>query len=176
LVFCEVTSVRELWEEHFEAMADDFRQESASNKECLEQMVLRDISALLYSMGKDISCFDLPKMLHGTDLDSSICREVTEELSIPVDQEHLDLCATLNCEQKLAFDEIMHHVLQKKSKVFFIDGPGCGPPCASAEAAKTVRASPLFQRVSRLCQASPSKVWSGKHWVCIGKPVDWAIR
>jgi hypothetical protein len=124
LVFCEVTSVRELWEEHFEAMADDFRQESVNNKECLEQMVLRDISALLYSMGKDINCFDLPKMTDDTGLASSVCREVTEELSIHADQEHLDLYATLNCEQKFAFDEIMNHVLKRKSKVFFIDGPG----------------------------------------------------
>jgi hypothetical protein len=124
LVFCEVTSVRELWEKHFEAMADDFRQENANNKECLEQMVLRDISAMLHSMGKDISCFDLPKILDGTDFAGSICREVAEELSIHVDQEHLDLYATLNCEQKVAFDDIMHHVLHKKSKVFFIDGPG----------------------------------------------------
>nr|XP_020179791.3 ATP-dependent DNA helicase PIF1-like [Aegilops tauschii subsp. strangulata] len=105
-------------------MADDFQQGSATDKESIEQMVLRDISDILYSMGKDISCFDLPEMLDGTELAGSNCREVIEEMSINIDPEHLDLYATLNCEQRLAFDEIMHHVLQKKSKVFFIDGPG----------------------------------------------------
>ncbi|XP_073362383.1 uncharacterized protein [Aegilops tauschii subsp. strangulata] len=105
-------------------MADDFQQGSATDKESIEQMVLRDISDILYSMGKDISCFDLPEMLDGTELAGSNCREVIEEMSINIDPEHLDLYATLNCEQRLAFDEIMHHVLQKKSKVFFVDGPG----------------------------------------------------
>ena len=123
MVFWEVKNVRELWEKHVEAMADDFPQGSATDKESIEQMVLRDISDILYSMGKDISCFDLLEMQDGTGLAGSNCREVIEEMSINIDPEHLDLYATLNCEQRLAFDEIMHHVLQKKSKVFFIDGP-----------------------------------------------------
>ena len=59
LVFCEVTNVRALWEKHFEAMCDDFQKEGITN-ESIEQMVLRDIGDLLYSMGKDIRIFDLP--------------------------------------------------------------------------------------------------------------------
>jgi hypothetical protein len=38
--------------------------------------------------------------------------------------EGLGLQATLNDEQKFAFDEILDHALHNKSKVFFIDGPG----------------------------------------------------
>lgn len=45
-------------------------------------------------------------------------------MSIVVDKKDLELYETLNNEQRFAFDEIMDHVLQKKSKVFFIDGPG----------------------------------------------------
>jgi len=51
-------------------------------------------------------------------------REVREELSIHVDQEDLDLYKSLNMEQRAGFDEIIHHVLNNKSQVFFVDGPG----------------------------------------------------
>jgi ATP-dependent DNA helicase PIF1 len=51
-------------------------------------------------------------------------REVREELSIQVEQEHLDIYKSLNNEQRAGFDEIIHHVLNKKSRVFFVDGPG----------------------------------------------------
>ena len=51
-------------------------------------------------------------------------REVREELSIHVDQEDLDLYKSLNMEQRAGFDEIIHHVLNNKSRVFFVDGPG----------------------------------------------------
>ncbi|KAL6865420.1 hypothetical protein ACP4OV_016571 [Aristida adscensionis] len=45
-------------------------------------------------------------------------------MSIEVKKEHLELYSTSNIEQRLAFDKILDHVLQKKGKVFFIDGPG----------------------------------------------------
>jgi ATP-dependent DNA helicase PIF1 len=51
-------------------------------------------------------------------------KEVREELSIHVDQEHLDLYKSLNVDQRAGFDEIIHHVLNNKSRVFFVDGPG----------------------------------------------------
>jgi hypothetical protein len=123
LVFCEVTNVRELWDKHFEAMGEDFRAESV-NAEVTEQMVLKDLRNLLYSMGKDIQNFDLPRLLDTNDLESLSWREVSDEMSIGIEKEHLDLYNTLNIEQRLAFDEIMENVLHHKSKIFFIDGPG----------------------------------------------------
>jgi len=51
-------------------------------------------------------------------------KEVREELVVPVDQEHLDMYASLNKEQREGFDEILNCVLNKKSQVFFVDGPG----------------------------------------------------
>ncbi|XP_010239293.1 ATP-dependent DNA helicase PIF2-like [Brachypodium distachyon] len=104
-------------------MADDYRQKGVSNEE-IEQMVLRDIGNLLYSMGKDIKTFDLPDILGTDDMESLEQRELAEEMSIVLDKKDLELYETLNNEQRFAFDEIMDHVLQKKSKVFFIDGPG----------------------------------------------------
>ncbi|XP_048545308.1 ATP-dependent DNA helicase PIF1-like isoform X2 [Triticum urartu] len=123
LAFCEVTNVRALWNNHFEAMSDDFRRENISD-EAIEKLVLGDIRYLLYSMGKDIKTFDLPDLLDADDLDSLEARELSEEMSIEVAKEDLELQATLNNEQQLAFDEIMDHVLNQKGKVFFIDGPG----------------------------------------------------
>lgn len=104
-------------------MSDDFRRESI-NDEAVEKLVLGDIRDLLYSMGKDIKTFDLPNLLDADDLDSLEAKELTEEMSIKVAKEDLELQATLNNEQQLAFDEIMDHVLHRKGKVFFIDGPG----------------------------------------------------
>ena len=49
---------------------------------------------------------------------------MSEEMSIEVAKEDLELEASLNNEQQLALDEIMDHVLNQKGKVFFIDGPG----------------------------------------------------
>ena len=86
--------------------------------------MLKDIGDLLYSMGKDIKTFNLPDLLDNGDLKCLGQRELTEEISIAVDKEDLELEATLNDEQRLAFDEILDHVLHNKSKVFFIDGPG----------------------------------------------------
>jgi ATP-dependent DNA helicase PIF1 len=51
-------------------------------------------------------------------------REAREELSVGVDPEHLDIQGSLNEEQRAGFDVIMDHVLNKKSQVFFVDGPG----------------------------------------------------
>ena len=50
-------------------------------------------------------------------------KEVREELAMPVDQEHLDMYASLNNKQREGFDEILNCVLNKKSQVFFVDGP-----------------------------------------------------
>lgn len=77
LVFCEVTNVCRLWEKHFEAMADDYQQKGVSNEE-IEQMVLRDIGNLLYSVGKDIKTFDLPDILGTDDMESLELRELAE--------------------------------------------------------------------------------------------------
>ncbi|XP_062232422.1 uncharacterized protein LOC133929645 [Phragmites australis] len=41
-----------------------------------------------------------------------------------MDEEHLNLINTLNTEQRSGFDEIMDHVINFKSQVFFVNGPG----------------------------------------------------
>lgn len=51
-------------------------------------------------------------------------RELNDELSLGVVEEHLNIVRTLNAEQKAGFDEIMSHVESGRGKVFFVDGPG----------------------------------------------------
>ena len=58
------------------------------------------------------------------DFNNDIMKEVREELAVPVDPEHLDIYTSLNKEQRQGFDKILNCVLNKKSQVFFVDGPG----------------------------------------------------
>ena len=51
-------------------------------------------------------------------------RELTEELNIRYEEEHLKMIQTLNVEQRAGFDLIMNRVEKKIGRVFFVDGPG----------------------------------------------------
>jgi hypothetical protein len=61
MVFCECVNVRSLWDKHFESMAEDYRR-SHGNSSLVEQMVLRDISHHVASMGRDIKSYGLPEL------------------------------------------------------------------------------------------------------------------
>jgi hypothetical protein len=87
-------------------------------------MVLKSINDFLQSMGRNVKMYDLPELTQLGDLNVNEFREVADEMAIKVDEEHLRLCDALNPEQLAAFNEIMQCVIDKKSGVFFIDGPG----------------------------------------------------
>jgi hypothetical protein len=123
LVFCEVTKIRELWDKHLESMSEDYRC-SQPNEAILEQMVLRDIRDLLHSMGKDIKTYGLPELVDTNAFLGDECMEVREEREVGVDQEHIDLINSLNSEQLAGFNDIMDHIMNKRSQVFFLDAPG----------------------------------------------------
>jgi len=57
------------------------------------------------------------------EFSSDMMRDIREEQNVRVDQEDLNTYNSLNKEQRAGFDEIMHHVIDRKSQVFFIDGP-----------------------------------------------------
>ncbi|EEE60808.1 hypothetical protein OsJ_14407 [Oryza sativa Japonica Group] len=106
LVFCEPSDVRVLWNNHLEAMSEDYRR----NCQCphvVQQMVLINIKDMLRSMGKDIRSFPLPgvDMLHDTT--NGVPKEIIEESMIKVDPEDTALCNSLNTEQRAAYDEIL---------------------------------------------------------------------
>lgn len=43
-------------------------------------------------------------------------RELTEQLKLGFDEEHLNIIGTLNAEQRAGFEEILDHVMKKKVK------------------------------------------------------------
>jgi hypothetical protein len=61
LVFCEVTDIRALWDNHKATMSEDYSRGN-TNPAAVEQMVLRDIRDLLHSMGNDITEYGLPEI------------------------------------------------------------------------------------------------------------------
>ncbi|XP_022683638.1 uncharacterized protein LOC111257809 [Setaria italica] len=123
VVFCECTNVRHLWDKHYESLAEDFRRTNDNNT-VVEQMVLRDISHHLTSMGKDIRHYGPPE-LHESDNQHSRdhYRELTEEQNLDYEEEHLKIIDTLNAEQRVGFEEILEHVMKGKGHIFFLDGP-----------------------------------------------------
>uniref|UniRef100_A0A453BGH0 ATP-dependent DNA helicase n=1 Tax=Aegilops tauschii subsp. strangulata TaxID=200361 RepID=A0A453BGH0_AEGTS len=123
LVFYEATQIRQLWDKHLASMSEDYRR-TQSNEAALEQMVLRDIRDLLQSMGKDIKLYGLPDLVDADGSSNFDNTEVTEKRQVKVDQEHLDLFSCLNNEQLAGFNDIMDHVTNQKSQIFFVDGPG----------------------------------------------------
>ncbi|XP_039789046.1 ATP-dependent DNA helicase PIF1-like [Panicum virgatum] len=99
MVFCECANIRRLWDDHLDSMSEDFRR-ICDNSSIVEQMVLRDISYHLTSMGKDIKHYGLPE-IHQTEEERSRdhYRELTEEHNLGFDEDHLKIVDTLNAEQ-----------------------------------------------------------------------------
>ncbi|RCV17480.1 hypothetical protein SETIT_3G223300v2 [Setaria italica] len=61
LVFCEPSNIRTLWNNHLEAMSEDYSR-NCKCKHMVQQMVLKNIRDMLQSMGKDIRSFPLPEI------------------------------------------------------------------------------------------------------------------
>ncbi|KAJ9562714.1 LOW QUALITY PROTEIN: hypothetical protein OSB04_007874 [Centaurea solstitialis] len=123
LIYCEPGYVRKLWDEHYDSLSEDHTRHHG-NVEVARDMVLKDIALFLQSMGKNLNDFDLPSLNVATTLESRGFREVQEEHSIIVEDEHLRARNSLNADQMHAFDEIMRHVDNDWPGVFFVDGPG----------------------------------------------------
>ncbi|XP_024965949.1 uncharacterized protein LOC112506157 [Cynara cardunculus var. scolymus] len=75
-------------------------------------------------MGKSLDDFNLPMVDSNSNFQSGEFREVQEEFSIVVEDDHLRARDSLNSDQKYAYDEIMRHVDEDCPGVFFIVGPG----------------------------------------------------
>ncbi|KAL4590964.1 hypothetical protein LXL04_003911 [Taraxacum kok-saghyz] len=123
LIYCEPGDVRKLWDEHYNSLSEDYSRQCQSY-ERVKTMVLVDIGVFLQYMGKHLGEFDLPLLNTTINLESGGYREVQEEYSIVVEDEHVRAKDSLNSDQKVAYDEIMRHVDCNLSGVFFIDGPG----------------------------------------------------
>ncbi|XP_076915949.1 uncharacterized protein LOC143575455 [Bidens hawaiensis] len=123
LVFCKHGDVRNLWNDHFDSMFEDYRLH-CQNIHRVQDMVVADIRGFLQSMGKDIKQFDLPEITQDVNLQYVLHRELQEEYMIVVEPQHLSARDSLNCDKKIMYDEIMMHVDNDRPCLFFIDGPG----------------------------------------------------
>nr|XP_043633520.1 ATP-dependent DNA helicase PIF1-like [Erigeron canadensis] len=122
LIFCNPMDVRRLWDEHYDSLSEDYRRRF-QNSDQVQSLVLKDILVFLQSMGKSLDDFDLPR-INSKHLDLGGCRELQEESSIIVEDDHLRAKDNLNPDQKFAYDTIMRHVDGNYPGVFFVDGPG----------------------------------------------------
>ncbi|XP_024964415.1 uncharacterized protein LOC112504704 [Cynara cardunculus var. scolymus] len=123
LIYCEPGDVRKLLDDHYDSLSEDYmRQCESANR--VRNLVLTDVLVFLQFMGKSLDDFDLPMVDANSNFQSGEFREVQEECSIVVEDEHLRARDSLNSDQKYAYDEIMRHVDEDCKGVFFIDGPG----------------------------------------------------
>lgn len=76
-----------LWDAHFESMSEDYHHDILDHAR-VEQLVLRDISNFLESMGKKIDMYNLPSISNNVDNYMDGGREVYEEMSIIVEDKH----------------------------------------------------------------------------------------
>nr|GFA84082.1 hypothetical protein [Tanacetum cinerariifolium] len=111
--------VPKLWNDHYETLSEDYSRH-CENSERVQNMILTDISIFLRSMGKSLSDFDLPNITTNMNLESFGLREVHEEHSIVVEDEHRNARDYLNHDQK--------HADEDCPGVFFIDGPSDNIP------------------------------------------------
>ena len=99
LVFCEPTGVRDLWNEFYLHMVEDYPSSSITMDVVRTNRLLNDLKQLLSQHGRRITEFDLPTITATSDDSSSMPRIIQDELTIPVDDEELTLVDKLNNDQ-----------------------------------------------------------------------------
>ena len=129
LVYCEPSDVRKLWDDHFEAMSEDFNKIYPDQQTIHVSCTLESINTFLESMGKSISDYDLPTITIAdnsslTNQRSRNSREIRDELSIETPPEDYSAPHNFNPEQESAYTTILNRVNSGRSGVFFVDGPG----------------------------------------------------
>nr|GEW82754.1 ATP-dependent DNA helicase PIF1-like [Tanacetum cinerariifolium] len=122
LIFCEPGDVRKLWDDHYESLSEDCSLNCAS-VERVKNMVLTNISAILQSIGRSLSDFDLPNITVDVGPHAFGCREVHEECFIVSLEKDILAWHSLNIDQKNAHDTIMRHVDAARYTCFLFDGP-----------------------------------------------------
>jgi hypothetical protein len=122
MVFCEESNICYLWEKHFESMSKDHRRTMSNNLKCARQMVLKDIDDIVSSMDKDICDYGLPELDDQDVEPRSHNREVREKYSLGVNEIDLRGVHNLKPEHLSGYMKIIDHVINRKGRVFFVDG------------------------------------------------------
>jgi hypothetical protein len=123
MVFCEAANIHFLWDKHFESLSEDYRH-TVGNIKCVQQMILRDLDNIVSATDKDIHDYGLPELDDQGVEEGYHNREVREQYSLGVNEEDLKGVHNLNLKHLSSFMEIIDHMINRKGRVFFIDGPG----------------------------------------------------
>jgi hypothetical protein len=87
-------------------------------------MVLKDIDNILSSMDKDIHDYGLLGLDDQDPEQGYHNREVREKYALGVNDSDLSCVQNLNLEQLSGYTEKIDHVINRKGRVFFVNGPG----------------------------------------------------
>ncbi|XP_026399667.1 uncharacterized protein LOC113295551 [Papaver somniferum] len=115
LHFCNPTGVRELWDEFFNNMVDDYSSSSNTSSTLLSDRLLRELNLILKQHDKDISMYDLPPIVGTLGKEVEILSLIQEELSIPISDEDLSSVQKLNEDQSRAYNTIMGAIERKET-------------------------------------------------------------
>ncbi|KAL0345938.1 UNVERIFIED_CONTAM: hypothetical protein Sradi_4425100 [Sesamum radiatum] len=124
LLYCEPSGVRNLWEENYSYMIEDYPSSSSSSSLFVLNKLLHDLNGILMQHKRSINEFDLPQITEGFEDLTNISGLIEDELSIPISETDLNAVRLLNGCQLSAFDVISQAIRRKHSTIFFVDGPG----------------------------------------------------
>ncbi|CAG8781920.1 2005_t:CDS:1, partial [Racocetra fulgida] len=114
LIFGDIADVRQLWNENFDAMLEDFVHRGIPNGQPLIQTTLQSLNILLQRHLKTVTEFDLPDLLHEI-IETELSTVLIEELSYNFIIADLNKANTLNKAQHTIFDETFSLIEHRKS-------------------------------------------------------------
>jgi hypothetical protein len=116
-------NAQELFTKYKEHLCEDYSRHDGHTNDCTdcENFALRDIQAVLIANGKTCAYFGL------TTPPGDLPQTPEAYFNATAEKENsIELVATLNYEQRLAFEEIMAATMNENlpNRFFFLDGPG----------------------------------------------------
>ncbi|XP_073310003.1 uncharacterized protein [Primulina huaijiensis] len=125
LVYCEPSDVKNLWDSFYEHFSDGFARDGVVGDVEVLCETLRSVNYFLESMGKNSCMYDLPKIPSLAESSTiSGCREIMDEMCIPLSAEDLVAHLHLNTGQRVAYDLIMDCLENARGGLFFVSGSG----------------------------------------------------
>ncbi|KAL0291359.1 UNVERIFIED_CONTAM: hypothetical protein Sangu_2463800, partial [Sesamum angustifolium] len=99
LLYCQPTGVRQLWEENYPYMIEDYPSSSSTNNVLILNKLLHEINSILLQHKRSLKEFDLPQIAEDYQDLRSISSLIEDELSIPIPLDDLNAVSKLNPDQ-----------------------------------------------------------------------------
>ena len=135
IIFCEVNDPRKLFETFWKYFTDDIRHElqnafNFSNEsilnDYLKNKILLELENFFNKNNSSLSNFDLPQPNYPLSYDINN-RLLLEELNYDINnlrEKHSKLLHSLNSEQRIIYDDVVHAVIHRTGGQFFVYGYG----------------------------------------------------